>query len=257
MRFAPGLAVAALLILPSAAFAAPQLVRVPQDAKDFQTAINTVADGGVIEIAANTYAAPPRGFAIANERKGFTVRAAGTVVFDGGGANLLLRYENGLRSRGKLVTFEGITFRNGASLTEGYAGGVTLSAAEARFVGCVFENNTATGKSSGGGAVRVLEGSDAAFVATVFRSNSSLNRGGAIEAVVSTVTIQGGELTDNRVTCPGTRPRPRAAVFTFWTRPCAPRASASRATRPAGSAAPSMATAAGPIRSRRRGPWCR
>jgi len=203
MRFAPGLAVAALLILPSTALAAPQIVRVPQDAKDFQTAINTVADGGVIEIAANTYAAPPRGFAIANERKGFTVRAAGTVVFDGGGANLLLRYENGLRSRGKLVTFEGITFRNGASLTEGYAGGVTLSAAEARFVGCVFENNTATGKSSGGGAVRVLDGSDATFVGTVFRSNSSLNRGGAIEAVVSTVTIQGGELTDNRVNLPG------------------------------------------------------
>ncbi|MFL6292583.1 MAG: right-handed parallel beta-helix repeat-containing protein [Thermoanaerobaculia bacterium] len=203
MRFAPGLAIAALLILPSTALAAGQLVRVPQDAKDFQTAINTVADGGVIEIAANTYATPARGFAISNERKGFTVRAAGTVVFDGGGANLLLRYENGLRSRGRLVTFEGITFRNGASLTEGYAGGVTLSAAEARFVGCVFENNTATGKSSGGGAVRVLEGSDATFVGTVFRGNSSLNRGGAIEAVVSTVTIQGGELTDNRVNLPG------------------------------------------------------
>jgi predicted outer membrane repeat protein len=197
------LAIAAVLILPSAAFAAPQLVRVPQDAKDIQTAINTVADGGVIEVAANTYATPPRGFAISNERKGFTVRAAGPVVLDGGGANLLLRYENGQRSRGKLVTFEGITFRNGASVTEGYAGGVTLSAAEARFVSCVFENNTATGRTSGGGAVRVLEGSDATFAGTVFRNNSSLNRGGAIEAIVSTVTIQGGELTDNRVNLPG------------------------------------------------------
>lgn len=204
MRGTLRLAIAAVvLLLPSAAFAAPQLVRVPQDARDIQSAINTVADGGVIEIAANTYATPPRGFAISNERKGFTVRAAGTVVLDGGGANLLLRYENGQRSRGKLVTFEGITFRNGASLTEGYAGGVTLSAAEARFVGCLFENNTATGRSSGGGAVRVLDGSDATFAGTVFRNNSSLNRGGAIEAIGSAVTLQGGELIDNRVNLPG------------------------------------------------------
>jgi hypothetical protein len=202
MRRTSWLAFAAVLILPSAVPAA-SLVRVPQDAKDFQSAIDTVADGGVIELAAGTYATPARGFAIANERKGFTVRAAGSVVFDGGGANLLLRYENSQRNRGKLVTFEGITFRNGASLTEGYAGGVTLSAAEARFVGCAFESNSATGRTSGGGAVRVLEGSDASFLGTVFRSNSSLNRGGAIEAIVSTVTLQGGELTDNRVNLPG------------------------------------------------------
>jgi hypothetical protein len=203
MRSTLWLAIAAILILPSTAFAAPQLVRVPQDAKDFQTAINTVADGGVIELAANTYATPPKGFVISNERKGFTVRAMGAVVLDGGGARLLLRYENGQRSRGKLVTFEGITFRNGASVTEGYAGGVTLSAAEARFVGCVFENNTATGRTSGGGAARVLEGSDATFVGTIFRNNSSHNRGGAIEVIFSTVIIQGGELTDNRVNLAG------------------------------------------------------
>jgi len=203
MRFTLRLAIAAVLILPSAVFAAPRLVRVPQDAKNVQIAINTVADGGVIELAANTYVTPRRGFVISNKRKGFTVRAAGTVVLDGGGANLLLRYENGRRDRGKLVTFEGITFRSGASLTEGYAGGVTLSAAEARFVGCVFENNTATGRTSGGGAVRVLKGSDATFSGTIFRSNSSLNRGGAIEVIISTVTIQGGELTGNRVNLPG------------------------------------------------------
>ena len=201
MRVILRLAIAAVFILPSAAFA-QQLVRVPQDAKDIQAAINAVADGGVIQLAANTYATPPRGFVISNERKGFTVRAVGPVALDGGGANLLLRYENGQRSRGKLVTFEGITFRNGASVTEGY-GAVTLSAAEARFVGCVFENNTATGRTSGGGAVRVLDGSDATFAGTIFRNNSSLSRGGAIEVIVSTVTIQGGELTNNRVNLPG------------------------------------------------------
>ena len=40
MRCTLRLAIATVLILPSAAFAAPQLVRVPQDAKDIQAAIN-------------------------------------------------------------------------------------------------------------------------------------------------------------------------------------------------------------------------
>jgi hypothetical protein len=203
------LAAAATAVTPvSPVSAAPQLVRVPKDVKDLQQAIDTVADGGTIEMAAGTYATPPRGFAIANERKGFTVRAAAgaAVVLDGGGANLLLRFENGKRDRGKLVTFEGIVFRHGFSLTEGYSGGVTLSAAEARFTGCVFEDNQATGRTSGGGAVRVLDGSEATFVGASFRRNSSLNRGGAIEIVLSTVTIQGGELADNRVNLPGHKP---------------------------------------------------
>ena len=210
MRVPTRLAIAAHLaviaILPCAApsaFAAQQLVRVPKDAKDLQAAINLVADGGAIEMAAGTYATPPRGFQISNLRRGFTVRAVGTVVLDGGGANLLLRIENGKRDRGKLVTFEGITFRHGSSLTEGLAGGVTLSAAEARFVDCFFEDNQATGRSSGGGAVRVLEGSEATFVDSDFQGNSSLNRGGAIEMISSTAVIEGGELANNRTNLPG------------------------------------------------------
>lgn len=200
----------ALLFLPSAvseAWAAPQLVRVPKDAKDLPTAISAVADGGVIEMAAGTYATPPRGYSIANLRKAFTVRSAGgAAVLDGGGTNQLLRFENGKRERGKRVTFEGITFRNGFSQTEAYAGGVTLSAAEARFVSCLFENNHASGRSTGGGAVRVLEGSEATFANTVFRGNSSHNRGGAVEIVVSTVILEGGEVVGNRVNLPGHKP---------------------------------------------------
>jgi predicted outer membrane repeat protein len=203
---------AAILLLP-ATLQAAQLVRVPKDT-NFQQAINTVSDGGVIEVAAGTYATPPRGYSIENEKKGFTVRAVGAVVLDGGGANQLLRYENGKRDRGKLVTFEGIAFRNGFSVTEAYAGGITLSAAEALFVGCVFEDNQATGRTSGGGAVRVLGGSDAKFSDTSFRRNSSLNRGGAIEIIESTVSIQGGELADNRVNLPGHKPQaPGGAVY--------------------------------------------
>lgn len=204
---------AVALLVPVSVQAAPQTVRVPKDT-NLQQAINTVADGGVIEVAAGTYATPPRGYAIENEKKGFTIRAVGAVAFDGGGANLLLRYENGKRDRGKLVTFEGISFRNGASVTEGYAGGVTLSAAEASFVRCAFEDNQATGRTSGGGAVRVLNGSEVRFSDTSFRRNSSLNRGGAIEIIGATVTIQGGELTDNRVNLPGHKPQaPGGAIY--------------------------------------------
>lgn len=207
MRVATRSAIAAILAIFSwvapSAFAAQQVVRAPKDAKDLQAAINLVADGGTIEMSAGTYATPPRGFEISNLRKGFTVRAVGEVVLDGGGTNRLLRFENGKRDRGKLVTFEGITFRNGNSLTEGLAGGVTLSAAEARFVDCLFEDNHATGRSTGGGAARVVEDSDVTFSNTVFRGNTSLNRGGAIEVIDATVAIQGGELGDNRVTLPG------------------------------------------------------
>jgi predicted outer membrane repeat protein len=202
------------LLLPASVLAAPQTIRVPQDVKDLQQAINTVADGGVIEVSPNTYKTPPRGFSIENEKKGFTIRAVGAVVLDGQGVNQLLRYENGKRDRGKLVTFEGIAFRNGFSETEAYAGGVTMSAAEALFAGCVFEDNQATGRTSGGGAVRVLGGSDAKFSDTSFRRNSSLNRGGAIEIIESTVSIQGGEVADNRVNLPGHKPQaPGGAVY--------------------------------------------
>lgn len=209
MRASTRLAVAAHLAViatflgsaPSA-FSLQKLVRVPKDAKDLQAAIKLVADGGVIEMAAGTYSTPPKGFSISNLRRGFTVRAMGTVVLDGGGARLLLRFKNGKRDRGKRVTFEGITFRNGRSLTEG-EGAVTLSAAEARFVGCDFENNHATGRTSGGGAVRVLLGSEAVFVDSDFRGNSSLNRGGALEIISSAAVIDGGTLENNRTNLPG------------------------------------------------------
>ena len=70
------------LLLPAPVLAAPlapNTVRVPQDVKDLQQAINTVADGGVIEVAASTYKTPPRGYSIENEKKGFTIRAVGAV----------------------------------------------------------------------------------------------------------------------------------------------------------------------------------
>ncbi len=185
-----------------------KLVRVPQDAKNLGVAIKSVPDGGVIELAAGTYASPNAGFTINNARKGFTVRAAtgAAVVIDGGGSRQLLRYSNSDRARGKLVTFERITFQNGFSAKSGTSGGVTMSKSEALFSNCSFVNNRAAAPATGGGAVKVLDGSSATFVNSSFRGNSSQLRGGAMSVRDSTAVLQGGEMVGNRTNLPGHHP---------------------------------------------------
>jgi predicted outer membrane repeat protein len=186
-----------------------QLVRVPQDAKNLAVAIGKVADGGVIEMAAGTYPSPGKnGFTIGNARKGFTVRAAAgaTVILDGGGKFPLLRFANKDRSRGKLVTFERITFQNGFSNTAGKAGGVTLSQAEALFRSCSFVNNRVAAAATGGGAAKVIDSSSATFINSSFRGNSSQLRAGAIAVRSAEAVIQGGDLTGNRTNLPGHNP---------------------------------------------------
>jgi hypothetical protein len=195
-----------LFLLAGPSFAAGNsLVRVPQDAKTFPVALTKVADGGVIELAAGVYATPSAGFLINNPRKGFTVRAAtgAAVAFDGGGSRALLRYVNSDRSRGKRVTFQKIVFQNGVGVPGNGSGGVLLSASEAVFQGCSFVNNRSGAAIAGGGAARVIAGASATFVNSSFRGNSSRLRGGAIEVVVSQLTVQGGEFAANRVNLPG------------------------------------------------------
>lgn len=202
-------------LCPQVEAATPAILRV-RNSSELQSALRSVRDGGVIEMAAGTYAAPARGFGISNARKGFTVRAAARalVVLDGNGRGPVLRYRNNDRTRGKLVVFQGLTFRNGLSTAEGEAGGVTVSAAEARFVDCAFLGNVARARSTGGGAMRVLAGSEVTVVNGAWRDNSSPNRGGALEILSSAVTIQGGEFTDNRTNLPGHKPTsPGGAVW--------------------------------------------
>jgi hypothetical protein len=176
------------------------LVKTPAQ---LQAAFGSVPDGGFIDMAPGIYPAPAKGFNISNPRKGFTLRAVGGLVtLDGQGKVAILRYRNGDRSKGKLVTFQGITFRNGVSVTEGDSGGVSLNAAEARFVNCTFANDKATGRTTGGGAARLYLNSAATFVNSSFSGNSSGNRGGAVEVVFSTLTVQGGSFTDNHVNLP-------------------------------------------------------
>ncbi|HEX6901640.1 MAG TPA: hypothetical protein VF789_18070 [Thermoanaerobaculia bacterium] len=204
----PVLSLALLLFAGSGAYAKGPAgpVRVPQDSRTLDAAIAKVTDGGVIELAAGTYRPTGDGFAIANLRKGFTVRAAAgaTVILDGGGARTLLRFVNSRRDRGKRVTFERITFQNGFSTKPNQAGAVTLSQADAVFRDCAFVSNRAAGTGTGGGAVKALEGSSATFVNCSFRENSSPNRGGALSVRPSAeVTVQGGEFVGNRTNVPG------------------------------------------------------
>jgi predicted outer membrane repeat protein len=184
-----------------------QTVRVPQDARTLEAAISRVADGGVIELAAGTYAPSGGTITISNTRKGFTVRAAAgaQVVLSGGGTKSILRYVNSDRGRGKRVTFERLIFRNGFSTAAGVSGAATLSEAEAVFRGCTFEANHNGGLLADGGAVRVVAGSEATFIDTSFRGNSSLLRGGALVVFGATATVQGGSFTDNRTNEPGHR----------------------------------------------------
>jgi hypothetical protein len=170
---------------------------VVRNSAEFQEALRNVPEGGVIELAAGIYVAPAKGFSI-TKPKGFTVRPAprAAVFLDGQGQRVILRIKN--NAKGKPVVFQRITFRNGASKTEGDSGAVTMNAAVARFEQCNFLDNSATGKTTGGGAVGMTAASTATFLGSNFRNNSSGNRGGAVSVINSSFTFRDGEFTDNR-----------------------------------------------------------
>src|ERR1700704_3432980 len=135
----------------SSAFGAATIVRVPADQASLQVALNTVPEGGIIEIAAGTYNAPSGGFTIYPDlnggTRGFTVRAASgaSVVLSGGGGSEILNF-----TTPKLITFQGLTFANGASTTQYHGGAVSLSGVQANFVSCTFQNNAAKDPITGG-----------------------------------------------------------------------------------------------------------
>lgn len=181
-------------------------VRVPEDVSDIQSAISIVPDGGIIEIASGTYFVPPGGFVISDLQKGFTLQArnGAPVVFDGQGQHVLIRFINSDRSRGKPVTFVGITFANGYSGTDGWAGGVTLQRAEATFINCKFLNNQGNQPSTGGGGVLVAEHSQAVFQNCTWQGNTARNYGGGLAVETSSEAhVLSSTFTGNRVNLPG------------------------------------------------------
>jgi len=198
--------IACLLAAPGA-FGATVL-HVPADQPSIQVALDTVPDGGIIEIAAGTYSAPgPGGFTIYPDLSGgtrsFTVRAAAgaTVVLNGNGNSRILTF-----TTPKPVFFERLTFANGLS-TEGYhAGAVSLSHAQASFTQCIFDKNAANptkpNPETGGGAVWI-DTSTVAFEGCIFSNNTSLHYAGAISALLSQVFINNSRFTNNHTNVPG------------------------------------------------------
>ena len=191
----------------SAAAGAGGVLRVPQDVPSLPQAIAQVADGGIVELAAGTYPAPAAGFKIGNAGKSFTIRAAlgAAVALDGGGQHPVLVLRNSARSRGRLVVFEGLAFRNGGGGSPVTSPGVTVDAGEARFVGCAFESNAGAAGADGGG-VKVRNGSDATFIGSTFTANSSPVAGGAMMVDASSVEVLGGAFAGNRVNLPASDP---------------------------------------------------
>jgi parallel beta helix pectate lyase-like protein len=181
---------------------AQQVLQV-NSASAVQLALDGIADGGIIELAGGTYAAPPGGWTIFPDLNGgsrsFTVRAApgATVVLTGNGANRILTV-----TTPKPVTFERLRFANGFSTEEFHAGAVSIAHVQASFVACAFEDNVANPPVTGGGAVWI-DTSTVLFDGCVFNNNTSKNYAGAFSSYDSRVYVRGCRFAGNRTNLPG------------------------------------------------------
>lgn len=184
---------------------AQQLVHVPADQPNLATAVAAVSDGGVIEFAGGTYQSPAGGYTLYDlpSPKSFTVRAAaGTaVVFSGGLTTDILRIAPANLAKFGLITFEFITFADGVTNDNFLGGGMTLVNAKAVFKSCTFQNNSAAGSGTGGGA-QWIAGSLVSFDNCVWSGNTSPNFGGGMSINGSRVYIRNSRFTGNRVDLP-------------------------------------------------------
>ena len=158
------------------------LIRVPADVASLQTAIDQAQNGDIVEISAGAYDSPIGGFQINNKSTSFTIRAAGDgpVVLDGGGVREVLRFQNTDPALGGLVSFEGLTFRNGFSNTLGLSAGVTMQRSMGTFTACRFEDNATIEPNTIGAGVQVAVGSSATFIRSVWLRNTSIFFGGGM-----------------------------------------------------------------------------
>jgi hypothetical protein len=192
-------------LAPPARSDAQQIVPV-SSAAALQPALDQVPEGGIIELAAGSYAAPSGGWTIYPDLNGasrsFTVRAAAgaSVVLTGNGANRILTF-----TTPKPVTFERLTFRDGLSTEEFHGGAVSISHVEVSFSECAFENNVANPPVTGGGAVWI-DTSTVLFKACVFNNNTSKNYAGAFSAYASRVYVRDCRFFGNRTNVPGHSP---------------------------------------------------
>ncbi len=205
---ASSLAILLAFLASAARGATATVIEVPADAATLTAAVSQVSDGGVIELASGTYAAPSGGFKIFGVTKRFTVRAApgANVVLSGGGTTDVLRVMN-TPGTGRPLVFEGITFANGRSNTAGIGAGVTLANATVTFVDCNFLQNASVTSTNGGGAISVGLGSTAYLLDVLLSGNSAKLAGGA--ALVyehSRVFVHGSRFVDNHTNVSGHQP---------------------------------------------------
>jgi predicted outer membrane repeat protein len=201
-----------LLLRPTSTFAAgrnnvvldPTATIIVHNEAEFQTAIANVADGGVIELVANTYYAPPGGFNLSNISKRFTIRAApgNPVVFHGNGHEIM-KILNNTYSGNAGVIFQDLQFLNGQSAQGHIAGGITLQRANATFVRCKFESNSNSSSAAGGGGVVVNNGSIVFFIDNVWINNSAKSFGaGLVVEGDSRAYIHNSQFLQNRTNLP-------------------------------------------------------
>jgi predicted outer membrane repeat protein len=193
------------LVLP-AAIQAQQLVQVPSGRADLlQEAIGSVANGGVIEVAAGVYT-PNSAFVISDGAKGFTIRAApGALVVLSGGGHDILRFPIAPNSSAPAVAFERLVFSGGRTTENFIGGGLTLVHANAIFTACRFENNSADPSLTGGGAFWI-EGGSVSFRDCEWNDNSSKNYGAALSALDARVFLRGCTFRNNRTNLAGHSP---------------------------------------------------
>jgi hypothetical protein len=180
-----------------------QTVLQVNSASALQQALDGVADGGIIELAAGTYSAPSGGWtiypALDSSTRGFTIRAAA-------GASVTLAGNNNSRiltfTTPKPVTFERLTFANGFSSEEFHGGAVSVAGVQAYFLNCVFQNNVANPATTGGGAVWI-DSSTVTFQGCVWNNNTSKNYAGAFSAYLSRVYVRDNRFFGNRTNLPG------------------------------------------------------
>jgi hypothetical protein len=204
-RYLRGLSILFLICGVSVGSALGQVIHVPGDKPNFASAVSAVSDGGVIEFAGGTYQSPAGGYNIFDlpAPKGFTVRAApgAAVVFTGGNSTDILRIAPSSLAKLNQITFEFIIFADGVTHDSFFGGGMTLVNAKVAFKGCTFQNNSAAGPGTGGGA-QWIAGSVVSFNNCNWSGNTSPNFGGAMSITGSRVYIRNSVFTANRVDVP-------------------------------------------------------
>jgi Chlamydia polymorphic membrane protein (Chlamydia_PMP) repeat len=181
---------------------AQQIIQV-NNASALQPALDSVLDGGIIELAAGTYSAPSGGWTVFPDLGGgtrsFTVRAAAgaTVILSGNGANRIMTL-----TTPKPIAFERLIFSDGLSVEEYHGGALSLANAQVSFAQCTFQNNVANPASTGGGALWI-DTSIVSFQACVWTNNSSKNYAGAFSAFLSRVYVRDSRFSGNRTNLPG------------------------------------------------------